>query len=252
MGFGPGGGPPGGPGGPGGFGIGNFQAKPLLAALDTDKDGKLSKEELIAGVKKFFADCDKEKKGSLTEAQLVEGFNRILPRPPGFPGGPGGFGGPPQAGQILPGGVKERLNLTDEQKKQLEQLQKEVDDKLAKILTDEQKKTLRQPFGPGGGPFGPPGGFGLGNVLASAVMKRADANKDGKVTLEELLTAAEALFKEADKGKKGTLDERALAAGINALFPPPGGFGPPGFGPQPEDAPKKPKEPAKDPSNPPR
>jgi hypothetical protein len=52
------------------------------------------------------------------------------------------------------------LNLTSEQKKQLGQLQKEVEDRLAKILTDEQKKQLegmRRGFGPGGPPpDGPP------------------------------------------------------------------------------------------------
>src|SRR5262249_5306423 len=84
----------GGPGGfgPGGvkvvFGPGNFLAKPLLEALDTDKDGKLSKEELLAGVKTFFSDTDKDKKGALTRAQLAAGLNRILPQPGGPPGGP--------------------------------------------------------------------------------------------------------------------------------------------------------------------
>jgi hypothetical protein len=58
------------------------------------------------------------------------------------------------------------LNVTAEQKKQLDELQKDVDDKLAKILTDEQKQQLRQmqdSFGPGGpGGRGPRGGRGPG------------------------------------------------------------------------------------------
>jgi hypothetical protein len=82
------------------------------------------------------------------------------------PGGPGGFGGPPQPGQVLPPFLQARLNLTAQQKTQLDELQKEVDSKLGKILTDEQKnqlKEMRQGFGPGGpggrGPDGvPPGG----------------------------------------------------------------------------------------------
>jgi outer membrane protein assembly factor BamB len=89
----------------------------------------------------------------------------------GPPGGAGGFGGPgrpggtPQPGQLVPPAVQERLKLTAEQKKQLEELQKDVDGKLAKILTDEQKKQLKDlqaGFGRGG--FGPGGmgGFGLG------------------------------------------------------------------------------------------
>jgi hypothetical protein len=47
------------------------------------------------------------------------------------------------------------LGLTAEQKKQLEELQKDVDTKLGKILTEAQKKQLqemRPGFGPGGGP----------------------------------------------------------------------------------------------------
>ena len=46
----------------------------------------------------------------------------------------------------------DRLNLTDAQKKQLADLQKDVDAKLDKILTDEQKKQMQQmrPMGPGG------------------------------------------------------------------------------------------------------
>jgi hypothetical protein len=80
--------------------------------------------------------------------------------PGGFPGAPE----PPRPGQVLPPFVQERLNLTAEQKKQLEQVQKEVDAKLEKILTTEQKKQLaevaRNPFGGPGGGFGPPGAFG--------------------------------------------------------------------------------------------
>jgi hypothetical protein len=48
------------------------------------------------------------------------------------------------------------LKLTAEQKKQLQELQKEVDGKLGKILTDEQKKQLKDPRDRGPGGFGPP------------------------------------------------------------------------------------------------
>src|SRR5207244_4312802 len=75
------------------------------------------------------------------------------------PGGQGGSGGrgpggftPPRPGQILPQFIQDRLNLSADQKKQLEDLQKDVDSKLAKILTDDQKKQLEQmrPGGRGG------------------------------------------------------------------------------------------------------
>src|SRR5436190_15820631 len=47
------------PGGPGRFGPGTFLSKPLVEAADSDKDGKLTKAELLAGLKKLFAECDR-------------------------------------------------------------------------------------------------------------------------------------------------------------------------------------------------
>jgi hypothetical protein len=74
-------------------------------------------------------------------------------------GGPGGFQPfmPPQPGEILPAFLQDALKLTDEQKKQLADAQKDVDAKLSKILTADQKKTLEN-MRPGKGGFGPPGG----------------------------------------------------------------------------------------------
>jgi poly(3-hydroxybutyrate) depolymerase len=56
-------------------------------------------------------------------------------------GGPGGFGTPP--GTVLSPRVQGNLKLTDEQKKELEDLQKEVDARLQKILTEAQNKQLK-------------------------------------------------------------------------------------------------------------
>jgi len=81
---------------------------------------------------------------------------------PGGPGGgPGAFGGRPQAGQLMAPFVQDVLDLTPEQKKDVEELQKEVDSELDKLLTEEQKKQLKDMqqnpgFGRPGGP--PPGG----------------------------------------------------------------------------------------------
>jgi outer membrane protein assembly factor BamB len=41
--------------------------------------------------------------------------------------------------------LQDRLNFTDDQKKQVKELQKDVDDQLSNLLTDEQKKTLKEP-----------------------------------------------------------------------------------------------------------
>jgi enterochelin esterase-like enzyme len=64
-------------------------------------------------------------------------------------------------------------------------------------------------------------GSGPGAALAAAIMKRADADKDGKVSLDEFRTAAEAIYKEIDKDRAGKLDEKQLAAGLDRLVPAP-------------------------------
>jgi spore coat protein CotH len=87
-------------------------------------------------------------------------------RPAGGPGmgGPGGFMRLPPPGVIMPPPVQDTLQLTEAQKKEMAALQKEVDEKLEKLMTDEQKKLWKEmkdrgPGGPGGpGGFGPPGG----------------------------------------------------------------------------------------------
>jgi len=76
--------------------------------------------------------------------------------PGGGSGGPGGFGTPP--GTVLSPRVQDNLKLTDEQKKKIEELQKEVDASVQKLLTDEQNKQLKDLKANAG--RGPGGGFG--------------------------------------------------------------------------------------------
>jgi Spy/CpxP family protein refolding chaperone len=80
----------------------------------------------------------------------------------GGPGGPGGGGF-----HIIPPMAQDQLNLTDDQKKQIEALEKDTKAKLDTILTDEQKTKLkdmqermRRRFSGQGGPGGPGGGQG--------------------------------------------------------------------------------------------
>jgi spore coat protein H len=99
MGFGPVG-PPGG----GGFGPGNFHAPPILLAADTDKDQKITREELLALGTRWFDEWDQDKNESLSPAEITTGLNKALGPPPNAPAGgfkpPAGFGpgtflGPP-------------------------------------------------------------------------------------------------------------------------------------------------------------
>jgi hypothetical protein len=74
----------------------------------------------------------------LTEAQrkqLKSVFGPIGPPP-------SGSGGPQLPGTILSASQKDALKLTPEQKKQFEEMQKDVDTKLDKLLTEPQKKQL--------------------------------------------------------------------------------------------------------------
>jgi hypothetical protein len=67
--------------------------------------------------------------------------------------GPGRF----QLGRVLPPGVRDRLDLSTEQKRMIDELEKDVKERLSKILTEDQKKKLEQMPGPGGDK-GPPDG----------------------------------------------------------------------------------------------
>lgn len=78
------------------------------------------------------------------------------------------------------------------------------------------------PFGYALPPGSPTGFGGPGTAVAGAFVKRADADKNGKVTEEEWVAAARAFFKECDKDGKGTLDERQIADGINRMVRTPG------------------------------
>jgi len=61
---------------------------PIFRHADADKDGKLSKSEVVAGVKALFKACDSEGKGELTEKELSAALARVLPKQAGPPVAP--------------------------------------------------------------------------------------------------------------------------------------------------------------------
>ncbi len=111
------------------------------------EDRTKAREDAEGKLKSALDDDQKKKFDDLKKARPQRG---------GFGGAGGGFGGGRGGaftpGQILPPGSKDRLELTDEQKKKVDDLEKKVKDALDKILTDDQKKKLEQGGGrPGGG-----------------------------------------------------------------------------------------------------
>jgi hypothetical protein len=155
----------GGPGGPGGGRTSTVEEMVArLMAYDKNGDGKLTKDELTdTRLHPLFDRADVNKDGTVTKEELTALLTKESAALASSGFGPGGFGpggfGPPPLGQILPGFVQNQLRLTDAQKKQLDELQKEVDAKVEKLLTDEQKKAYKEmkergPGGPGG--FPPP------------------------------------------------------------------------------------------------
>ncbi len=149
---------------------------------------------------------------------------------PPFGGPPvgGPFGTPPKLGVILPSFVQGFMNLKAEQKKDLETAEKELGEKLEKLLTDEQKKDYKDK----------PGGFAdfapVGQLMATAVQDRLKLTADQKKQLAELQKDADGkldkILDDAQKKQVKQMQEMAktFAGGPPGGGPPGGGF--PGFG----------------------
>lgn len=129
-----------------------------MLAFDADGDGALTVDEVAdPRLHRLLARADGDGDGSVSPEELAALFAREAPSARGFGPGPGpGPSGPFRPGQILPDPVRRDLELTDEQEKQLAELQEEVDARSSAILTPEQRDRLRsmQRRGPGG-PFVP-------------------------------------------------------------------------------------------------
>jgi spore coat protein H len=82
-----------GPGGPGRFGPGMFLGNAFMAALDTNQDQQITRDEFTRGFARWFDAWDTDKSGLLTEEQLRAGINQDFSPARGNLGGPG-FGPP--------------------------------------------------------------------------------------------------------------------------------------------------------------
>jgi hypothetical protein len=135
--------------------------------------------------------------------------------------GPGGFVGTPPLGLILPPFLENELGMSTQQKKQLDEFQKEVSGRLDKALTEEQKTRLRARSG-----FGP-GGFGgltlPGQIMSASTMAMLRLTPEQKEQLAGIQKAVDARLDtmlNADQKQRIKEIHEDFARG-----------GPPGFGP---------------------
>jgi hypothetical protein len=166
--------------------------------------------------------------------RLADARNFGGPPGGGFGGPPGGFGGPPQPGQILPTFVRDRLGLTDEQKKELDEFQKEADARLEKVLSDEQKKQFKEP--PQGGFGGMPQPGQIMSLTVQARLKLTDEQKKEVAGLQKDIDGKLAKLLTDEQKKQVKEAGQGFGRGGPGGFGPggpggrggPGGFGPPG------------------------
>jgi spore coat protein CotH len=209
------GGPPPGPG--------MFLAPPVLAAIDSDGDSKLTPEEFQKGAADWSTRWDADKSGALSNDELKDGINGLLmgPRGPGGPGRPGGRGGPGRPGGAggpggpgRPGGPGGRGGFGGQSAG------------LPPLAPNDPAAEIRGP-GRDGGPFGGgPGGF-----IAPAVLKAADADQDGNVSPTEFQEVIARWASGWDADKSGAVGNDELRDGLNQLLGPPPGAPPRGAPP---------------------
>jgi Arylsulfotransferase (ASST) len=176
------------------------EQKNELAALQKDVDGKLEKV--------LNEDQRKQSKGGFAFG--------------GPPPGAGGPGAPSRPGQLLPSFLRDALNLSDDQKKQLDAFQKEAEDKFDKLLTEEQKKQFKDPQNIGSLPQ-------PGQLMSLLLQVRLKLTPDQKKTIQALQKEADALLGKlfTDEQKK-QFKEMQANVGRGGPRGPGGPGGPPG------------------------
>jgi Spy/CpxP family protein refolding chaperone len=104
------------------------------ALLNGRNDMVKMRDDYLSKVEALLTDEQKKTFQEIKKAPVIRPFPN--PRP---------FGpGQPPVGDVLSKPAQDRLQLTDEQKKKVEALQKEMEKKLGEILTDDQKKVLEE------------------------------------------------------------------------------------------------------------
>jgi Ca2+-binding EF-hand superfamily protein len=228
------GGPPFGPGGP-------FGGPPdLFRALDTDGDGRLSKEELSRAAEVLMKH-DKNGDGILTPDELAEGLRRQPglpggPRPPGVPGVPGAA----DAGRFVDGmisrsdkngdGKLSRDEVPELLRDRFDEIDRNKDGFIDKeeltAVGDRVRRRMREGGGPPGlqgrpgadGPASRPGGGAAINESnrerIAVFLREHDKDADGRVSAKEFGEQKGDEFKKLDLNGDGFLSPDELARGL--------------------------------------
>ena len=179
-----------------------MRMNPVTAALDADEDGEISAAEIENAATALKA-LDEDKNGKLSGEELRPNFRRIGGRTDG-PGGPGGLGRG-FGRRATPEETVARWMEFDKNKDgklDKEELPERIQGVLARADADkdgfatkeELAKIAEQESGPEGPGPGGPGRFGGGRGFGGFDNPQAfidrmfelDADKDGKLTREEL------------------------------------------------------------------
>jgi hypothetical protein len=172
-------------------------------------------------------DIQKDIDAHLDKLLTSEQINQATKWPPNTGGGPG-FDPSRQPGQVVAGPEQNRLKMTDNQKKDLLDLQKAVDFRFEAVLTPPQKhqiKTVFAPFVP------PPGGPRPGNpqqpgkIFSNEQQETLKLSPGQKKRLEEIQEELDfklvTLLTADQRNQLETMQRRPPGGG-------PGGNGPPG------------------------
>jgi Ca2+-binding EF-hand superfamily protein len=199
------------------------QEAELFDKLDANKDGVVTSDEVPDDKQAIFerlirvGDANGDKK--LSKDELVAGLKRAAPQAEAAP--ERGLGGLPN---IAPKAIFARLDADSNGKIEKDEIPERMKENLARVDTNsdgaidlaEFEKVAygggRRPEGdPAGGPEGRPG---QGPVPGGPVLRALDANGDGEISASEIADATKALAK-LDKNGDGKLTR-------DEIGPPPG------------------------------